>query len=342
VPALDKEEGRALVRELVARFERNREHYRSAEFDEASTREYFINPFFEALGWDVRDQAGRGALRDVIYHRRLTSAPEVAGLAAWDDELTAEELAAREPVVAVPDYTFRSEDATKFFVEAKKPSVRLRRRGPSFQVKSYAWSQRVPFAVLTDFEEFRVFSCTVRPVYEEPDAGLLAGMDLTFEQYDEAWDRLWTLLSREATTAGSLDQLVRATTPRGAVPVDEAFLRELEAWREALADDLAHRNHGLTGYELAEATQRVLDRLVFLRVCEDRGVEAEVSLRRYARITDAYRAMGPQFRRLDAVYNGQLFGEHFSERLEVSDGLFQRIVAGLYFGSSLFLVGYLE
>jgi hypothetical protein len=47
----------------------------------------------KALGWDVRDEAGRGARRDAIYHRRLTSTPEVAGLAAWDDELTAAELA---------------------------------------------------------------------------------------------------------------------------------------------------------------------------------------------------------------------------------------------------------
>lgn len=299
--------------------------------DETSTREYFINPLFEALGWDVRDLAGRGALRDVIYHRRLVSTPEVAGLAAWDDDLTAEELAAREPIVAIPDYTFRLENTARFFVEAKKPSVELRRRGPSFQVKSYAWSQRVPFAVLTDFEEFRVFNCTMRPVYEEPDAGLVAGMNITFDQYEPTWDRLWALLSRRAVDAGSLRQLVGVTTPRGAIPVDEAFLRELESWREALAQDLAQRNHGLTGFELAEATQRILDRLVFLRVCEDRGVEADVSLRRYARITDSYKAMRPQFRRLDAVYNGQLFAEHFSERLEVSDGLLQRVVAGLYF-----------
>jgi N-6 DNA Methylase len=325
------QEGQELVRDLVDRFERNRTHYRSGDFDEASTREYFINPLFEALGWDVRDTAGRGPLRDVIYHRRLTSTPDVAGLAAWDDELTAEELAAREPAVAVPDYTFRIGDAAKFFVEAKKPSVQLRRRGPSFQVKSYAWSQRVAFAVLTDFEEFRVFNCTVRPIYEEPDVGLVAGLNLTFQQYDDAWDRLWTLLSREAVAAGSLDQLVDTTTPRGAVPVDEAFLRELEVWRAQLAEDLARNNHDLTGYQLAEATQRILDRLVFLRVCEDRGIESDVSLRRYARITDAYRAMRPQMRRLDAVYNGQLFAEHFSERLEVSDGLLQRIVAGLYF-----------
>jgi hypothetical protein len=331
VPAADKNEGKQQVRSLVERFTRNYDHYRSPSFDEASTREYFINPLFEALGWDVRDLGGRGALRDVIYHRRLVSEPQVSGLEAWDDDLTAEELAAREPVVTIPDYTFGVDGTTKFFVEAKKPSVELRRRGPSFQVKSYAWSQQLPFAILTDFEQLRVFFCTVRPTYEEPEAGLLDGFDLTFRDYEEAWDPLWGTLSREAVAGGSLDRLIGPVTPRGAVPVDEAFLRELEGWRRELAQDLANRNHGLTTYELAEATQRILDRLVFLRVCEDRAIEAEATLRKYARITDAYRTMGVQFRRLDAIYNGQLFAEHFSERLELSDGVFQRIVAGLYF-----------
>lgn len=331
MPAEDEGQGLAQVRELVERFERNYDHYRSAEFDEASTREYFINPLFEALGWDVRDLAGRGPFRDVIYHRRLVNTPEVAGLKAWDDDLSAAELAARDPSVAVPDYTFRLAEEIKFFLEAKKPSVELRRRGPSFQVKSYAWSRQVPFAVLTDFEEFRLFNCTVPPVYEQPAAGLIEGMDLTFRQYTASWGALWAKLSREAVTGGSLDRRAEPVTPRGAIPVGEAFLRELEVWRTELAQDLSRRNPDLTGYELAEATQRILDRLVFLRVCEDRGIEPEVSLRRFARITGAYRAMGPQFRRLDAVYNGQLFAEHFSERLDVSDGLFQRIVAGLYF-----------
>jgi type I restriction-modification system DNA methylase subunit len=331
VPASNEADGVAQVRDLVLRFGRNIDHYRSAGFDEASTREYFINPLFEALGWDVRDLEGRGPQREVIYHQRIRSSASVAGLADWDDTLTAEELAAREPTSAVPDYAFQIDGTTRFFVEAKKPSIDLRQRGPSFQVKSYAWSQRVPFCVLTDFEEFRVFNSFTRPVYEEPNAGLVEGMNLTFSEYENAWPRMWELLSRESVANGSLSQLAIATTPRGAVPVDEAFLRELERWRTQLAEDLAARNQGLTAYELAEATQRVLDRLVFLRVCEDRGIQTDISLRRYARVTDSYKNMRIQFRHLDAIYNGQLFSEHFSERLEISDSVFQQIIAGLYF-----------
>ena len=291
VPATTIDEGLAQVCELVARFRRNLGHYRSAEFDETSTREQFINPLFEALGWDVLDHAGRGADRDVIFHSRLVDGSEVAGLEAWDDDLTAAELAAREPVVRIPDYAFRYDGKVQLFVEAKKPSVTIRRKGSAFQVKSYAWSQRVPFAVLTDFDGLRVFNCSNRPDYDSPDTGLLEGFSLSFEQYESAWPRLWEVLSRPSVAAGALDRLRAPSTPRGALPVDEAFLRDLDEWRERLAQDLFTNNSDLTSWQLAEATQRILDRLVFLRVCEDRGIETEFSMRRFARITDSYHAL---------------------------------------------------
>jgi TaqI-like C-terminal specificity domain/N-6 DNA Methylase/Eco57I restriction-modification methylase len=333
VPVTTIEEGLTQVRELVARFRRNLSHYRSAEFDETSTREQFINPLFEALGWDVLDHAGHGADRDVIFHSRLISGSEVAGLEAWDDDLTAEELAAREPYVRIPDYAFRYDSQVQFFVEAKKPSTTIRRKGSAFQVKSYAWNQRVPFAVLTDFDELRVFNCSNRPDYDSPDAGLLEGFSLSFEQYESAWPRLWEILSYPSVARGALDRLRAPSTPRGAIPVDEAFLRDLDEWRARLAQDLYTHNPDLTAWQLAEATQRILDRLVFLRVCEDRGIETELSLRRFARITDSYHALIPHFRDLDVIYNGALFAEHFSEHLEVGDGIFQRLIASLYFPS---------
>lgn len=331
VSARSKDEGLRSIIGAVRRFERNLEHYKSKSFDETSTREQFINPLFEALGWDVLDEDGRGPHRDVVFHRRLVAPSSAAGLAEWDDDLSAAELSSQEPSVTVPDYEFRINGRTRFFVEAKKPSVEIRRKGPSFQVKSYAWSQRLPFAVLTDFEEFRLFNCTTRPEFDLPDAGLVSGYDLSFREYADNWDRLWETLSREAVEGGSLDSLQLPTTPRGAIPVDDSFLADLERWRSKLAQDIATRNVGLTAWQVAEATQRILDRLVFLRVCEDRTLEPDVVLRKYARITDAYHALRPQFRRLDSVYNGALFREHFSETLEISDGVFQHIIASLYF-----------
>lgn len=329
MPAADKDEGLSLIRAAVAQFARNETYYRTTDFDEESTREQFINRFFDALGWDVVDAAGHGQQREVVFHPRLRTEPGVAGREEWDEDLTAEQLAARNPVTQVPDYAFRVEGVTRFYVEAKRAGASADARPSVHQLKTYAWSQPTRVGVLTNFRELRVFETLARPVYDDPRAGLLDGLALNYADYAANWDRLWSLLSREAVHGGSVERAGRER--RGQLRVDESFLEQLNAWREELAVDLAARNADLDRWQLTEATQRILDRLIFLRVCEDRSVEPQVVLRRYARVTDAYHELGTEFRRLDAVYNGALFAEHFSERLEVSDPVLQRLIARLYF-----------
>jgi len=323
-------EGLAAVTELVGRFRDHERYYLTAEFDEASTRETFIDPLFEALGWDVADRAGRGPARDVIFHRRVTTLPSVAGEAAWDDDLTEAELAERVPRVAIPDYAFRSDSVLRFYVEAKKPGVGVEGKASAYQVKSYAWAERLPVSVLTDFRRLRLFDTRNRPEFRRPVDGIVTGWDLAYADYAAQWSRLWATLSREAVAGGSLSRLVGTAVPRGWLRIDEAFLQDLTRWRQELAQDLLEQNEDLDRFALSEATQRILDRLIFLRVVEDRVIEPTLVLRRFARRSDAYRNLVREFRRLDSDYNGQLFAAHFSEGLEVSDGWFQRLVESLY------------
>lgn len=151
VPAESKEEGRELVAGLVERFLAHRRYYCSVEYEETSTRDAFINPFLEALGWDVTDQAGLGPDRQVVAHHRIRRNVDVAGEEDWDQDLSAEELAARQPTVRIPDYSFRLSGSLRFFLEAKKPSISLSQRAPAFQVKSYAWSQGMSVSALSSF-----------------------------------------------------------------------------------------------------------------------------------------------------------------------------------------------
>lgn len=46
------------VLELVKRFERNLEAYKQGKYNEAQVRCEFIDPFFEALGWDIANRKG--------------------------------------------------------------------------------------------------------------------------------------------------------------------------------------------------------------------------------------------------------------------------------------------
>jgi N-6 DNA Methylase len=328
---LTREQGRERVERLVERFGQNADYYRSVDFDEESTKQNFITPFFEALGWDVTDRQGRGPAREVILETRLHDEPQLAGEDEWDQDLTPEELAERQAHLRFPDYGFRLELMYRFFAEAKKPRVRVVARGPAFQIKSYAWSQQLPISVVTNFDTFVTFDCTQRPSYDDPMNGHVPELSFALNDYIERWDALWDTFSKDAVANGSLDRALRARVGRrGALAVDRAFLDDLADWRQQLASDLEARNPGLDRYALAEATQRILDRIVFLRVCEDRFIEPAPLLRRFARMQDSYHRLAQEFRRLDAVYNGQLFGQHFSEGLEVSDDLFQRLIAALY------------
>jgi len=88
------------VIELVKRFKRNRESYRSSEYNETQARREFIDPFFKALGWDIDNEQGYAeAYKDVVHEDTI----KIGG------------------ATKAPDYAFRIGGARKFFVEAKRP-----------------------------------------------------------------------------------------------------------------------------------------------------------------------------------------------------------------------------
>ncbi len=70
------------VIELIEQFERNIESYKGQGYNEAGVRSEFINPFFEALGWDIANKGGTAeAYKDVIHEDAIkiggtTKAPD--------------------------------------------------------------------------------------------------------------------------------------------------------------------------------------------------------------------------------------------------------------------------
>ncbi|MBU1208637.1 MAG: hypothetical protein KKH04_17215 [Proteobacteria bacterium] len=55
---------------LIERFQRNIEAYRSPAYNETQLRIEFIDPFFEALGWDVTNKAGSSRSRQSEVHEK--------------------------------------------------------------------------------------------------------------------------------------------------------------------------------------------------------------------------------------------------------------------------------
>lgn len=320
-----------LVVDLVKRFEENKDAYLSGRYNETELRRDFLDPFFEALGWDVRNVNNHSEkYRDVIHEQSV----EVEGQAKS------------------ADYLFKIGDTPIFFVEAKKPSVDIvNNPGPAFQLKTYAWSKKLPLSLLTDFETLAFYECTSRPLYNAPPSK--DRVDLyTYKDYITKWEEVSGKISRNAVTSGAYDRYVQDVKGKhGTTDVDDDFLVEMERWRNELAHNIALRNPSISQRELNFAVQATIDRIIFLRICEDRGIEPEGALKDATDGIDVYGDLLELFRKADRRYNSGLF--HFSNEkgrqgypdtltptLKIDDKVFKDILSNLYLPKSPYAFRY--
>ncbi|HEX8598645.1 MAG TPA: N-6 DNA methylase [Chloroflexia bacterium] len=310
----------AVVRELVDRFPSKRTPSFQT-LNETSVRREFLDPFFAALGWDVENTRGNPAdYKEVIHEDRIRIPGGKKRLNEGEDETDEKRGTTR---LKMPDYAFRLGGKRKFFVEAKRPTSRLRSDPkPARQLRRYGWSAKLPLGVVTDFQEFCVYDCRQEPRATD-NADVALKFYVPYEEYEQQWDQLYGLFSREAVLDGALERYAEeAATARGTKTVDQAFLGEMQSWRLSLAKNIAQRNPTLTASALNYAVQMTLDRLLFLRVAEDRGIEPYEQLKLLVEQSNPYGRLCALFRDADDKYNSGLF--HFTRergRLSPEDDL---------------------
>ncbi len=288
-------------------------------------RREFIDPFFEALGWDVTNKSGYAeAYKDVIHEDAI----KMGG------------------ATKAPDYCFRVGGARKFFLEAKKPAVNIKDDvDPAYQLRRYAWSAKLPLSILTDFAEFAVYDCRLAPKpADKSSVGRV--LYLTYKDYADRWDEIEGVFSREAVLRGSFDKFAESKKgKRGTSQVDAEFLNEIESWRDALAKNLALRNPKLSVRDLNFAVQRTINRIVFLRMCEDRGIENYGQLLALLNGENTYKRLQYLYGIADDRYNSGIF--HFKPekdraetpdeltlKLKIDDKVLKDIIRRLYYPES--------
>jgi type I restriction-modification system DNA methylase subunit/predicted type IV restriction endonuclease len=310
------------ILDLVNRFSDNKESYKSPTFNEAQLRIDFLNPFFEALGWDIANKQGFAeAYKEVVHEDAVKVGTETKA----------------------PDYSFRIGGQRKFFVEAKKPFINIKEDiDPAFQVRRYDWSAKLPLSILTDFEEFSVYDCRVKPVKTDK-ASVCRLLYIRYDEYESRWAEIAGIFSKDAINKGSFDKFAAdSKRGHGTTEVDDAFLSEIEGWRDLLARNVAIRNEKLSNRELNFAVQRTIDRLIFLRICEDRGIEDYGRLQAHLNGENIYKRLCVLFREADDKYNSGLF--HFREekarqetpdditlKLDIDDKVLKEIIENLYY-----------
>jgi len=315
-----------VIHQLVERFHEHKDAYHTPAYNEAQLRQEFLNPFFEAMGWDVFNMKDFAIqYREVIHEDSI----HVKG----------------SPNAKAPDYAFRLGGERKFFVEAKKPAEDIHNtREFAYQLKVYAWNLGLPLSILTDFEEFAVYDCRNKPNPTDSPAAARV-MYVTYDQYLERWDEIAGIFSPQAIQKGAFDKYAADNTAKkGTTRVDDAFLAEIESWRTKLAQNIALRNKTLVENErqLNFAVQMTIDRIIFLRICEDRGIEPQNQLYEISSQKEICPRLVALYQRADTRYNSGLF--HFKEEkgatnrvdsftpsLSIDDKVLKDIIRSLYY-----------
>lgn len=292
------------VQRLVSKYEKL-DSRAARRYKEANVKDVFVRPLFEALGWDFSN------IEEVEAEKTITSGRV--------------------------DYLFKLNKVSKFCLEIKALHVDINEERWIRQAIGYAYNKGVTWAVLTNFKTLRVFNAE----RETKDINQIAFLNLIYSNYLTDFHRLW-LLSREAVANGDLDREAVAygrLPPR--LPIEKRLYTQLREWREEVFKKvyLHHKDEGYTWSQIDHIVQQLLNRLIFIRTAEDRGLidrnllAAVHQWRDSKGNTDLMISLRSIFHEFSILYDSELFPHTDDPWDSISvydDSLLADIIQGLY------------
>lgn len=303
---------REQLKVLVDAFSDGYADYKKGTYSEAQVRIDFLNPLLKSLGWDVDNEARKTQLfREVIQEESIDVEEE--------DKITKKN----------PDYTLKQFGQRSLFVEAKKVSIDIStEKAPAFQTRRYGWSANLPFSVLTNFEHLVFYDCTVKPALEDLSSHNRY-KSFCYTDFLDNLDELYALLSFEAIKSGTLDRIDTGEL-KGEESFDNHFLNQIESWRQILAQNLVENNADLSQDDINFLIQRMINKIIFLRICEDREIEKYETLKNIIN----YDELKELFVASDNKYNSGLFTfieDDLAQHITIDDQILIDIFSELYY-----------
>ena len=304
------------IEELIRKYESDRNIYLTDHYNETQVRSDFLDPLFELLGWDIKNKAGRSTNeREVILEEPLK---------AGASENTKK-----------PDYTFRLFAERKFFLEAKKPCVHINDvDAPARQARRYGYTANLKISVLSNFEYLMIYDTSVK--VEETDTNQKALIKkYHYTEYEDKFEELQRLLGKDSVYSGQFDEEWKDIEIRlKQWSVDKQFLKQINEWRLLLGKEILNAEPTIDMELLGDEVQSYINKILFLRVCEDRNIETYKDL---LAIADGgnFDKLLEKFRKADTKYNSGLFNQALSERVVCNaSSAFWTIIRQLYFPES--------
>ena len=281
----------------------------------------WLNELLAIFGWDVRDTSQ-------VLQEKVLSKAEKEKLKEIGSQNTR------------PDYTFRIAKQKLTFLDAKDITVKISEDAEAaFQIKSYGWSILAPCAFISNFEEFAIYDCTYTP--EQKQAPDLGRIYFTIDDYIEKFEILEAHLLKEYIYNGRLNELYSATMQDSRyvqkVTPDIRFAAQLSEFRLALASDILQNNQEYiekNSANLSYIVQIIINRVVFIRVCEARKIEEDGLLLSYRvkGFWDAFK--NSSYFEFYDHYDGHLFNRiNAIHEITVSNQVFDLLLQYLYYPS---------
>jgi len=304
---MEKEQIKEKIQKLVEKYKKTKTDNKLKTYSEEDTIQGFILPLFEILGWNIKNK------------EEVSSQDHIKGSGR-------------------PDHTFRINGITQFYLESKKLNEDLDDEKFSFQAINYSWNKGVTYAVLTDFEGIKVFNAQR---IDKTDLMDKLVFEIFYDKYISDFETLW-LLSKKSFQKKELDTFAEKYGKKeksiSVVTVIKKLNEDIQEFREWLNRQFKNSNEklNLSKDVIDEGVQKLLDRLIFLRVAEDREVESNIlkNLLREAEKSKSYepfQAMTDIFRQLDKIYDSNLFSKHPFEGWELWDNKgFEKMMDKLY------------
>lgn len=304
------------IKKLIEKYSADRDFYLTNKYNETLLRSDFLDPFFELLGWDIKNNAGKSTNeREVILEEALKA--------------NASEHSKK------PDYSFRLFSERKFFLEAKKPCVAIQTNNDAAkQVRRYGFTAKLKISVLSNFEYLIIYDTSVK-VDEADNYNKALIKKYHYTEYESNFDEIKKLLGKNEVYSGAFDiEWQTIETKLNHYSIDTLFLHQFNEWRKLLGSEIYKHNSNIKEQDLNDIVQSYLNRILFLRVCEDRNLEDYQTLLKFAYESD-FKSLINKFEQADKRYNSGLFDQLLKDKIvENISSAFWTIIKQLYYPES--------
>lgn len=317
---MSSEERKIKLGELIAEYKSFKEAGKLDLTSEETIRTW-LNLFLKIFGWDVRDTSQ-------ILQEKVLSQTEMEALKEIDSTFSR------------PDYTFKLAKEKLTFLDAKDITVSIKTDpDAAFQIKSYGWSILAPCAFVSNFEELAIYDCTYIPsADQDPTFGRIY---LSIEEYLDNFEIIENHFNKENVYGGRLHELysdslsgIREITKE---TPDLRFAEQLSQFRLTIAQSILDNNADVVAgnaENLSYMVQIIINRILFIRVCEARRIEENDLLHSYQRGGFWNKFRESSYLNFYEHYDGHLFDRIASiHDLTIPDVVFDELLQYLYYPS---------